>query len=86
MGAVAFDRRAGDKPDSAAQRRLYAVPGVAAEPAAGTLDALLTSAWTAVGTGAVTGCPVCAGTLAPSWMAGSGANGGRCRDCGSTLS
>ncbi len=83
MRALAFDLNA---PGSAPPRRLFAVPEaapVAAFP--GTLDAVFTSVWGAVARGQVAVCPVCAGTLRAHWTAGTGAVGGRCDDCGSTL-
>ena len=64
---------------------LAAPPLPARAPAEATLADALTAAWAAVGTGAVTVCPVCAGPLAPRWSAGAGVVGGRCGDCGATL-
>jgi len=86
MTALAFDHDSTGRSRATSERRLFAVTGASREPVAGTLDALLTGAFTAVGTGTTTSCPVCAGTMQPRWTAGSGANGGRCADCGSTLS
>ena len=53
-----------------------------AEP---TLADALGEAWAAIGIGAATECPVCAGSLQPRWSAGAGVVGGRCGDCGATL-
>ena len=50
-----------------------------------TLADVMSEAWAAVGTGAATECPVCAGSLEPRWSAGAGVVGGRCGDCGATL-
>jgi hypothetical protein len=54
-------------------------------PTEPTLADTLSGAWAAVGTGAATECPVCAGSLEPRWSAGAGVVGGRCGDCGTTL-
>ena len=50
-----------------------------------TLADVMSEAWSAIGTGVATECPVCAGSLLPRWSAGAGVVGGRCSDCGATL-
>ena len=64
---------------------LAAPPLHARAPAAPTLADVMSEAWAAIGTGAATECPVCAGSLQPRWSAGAGVVGGRCGDCGTTL-
>jgi hypothetical protein len=64
---------------------LAAPPPHMRAPAEPTLAGVLGEAWGAIGTGATTECPVCAGSLEPRWSAGAGVVGGRCRDCGATL-
>jgi hypothetical protein len=56
------------------------------DPAATTLDDLLSGAWEGLAAAASTACPVCDGALTPRWSAGAGVVGGRCGDCGSELS
>ena len=52
-----------------------------------TLDDVLSGAWDGLAAAAVVvSCPVCHGELVPRWSAGSGVVGGRCADCGSSLS
>ena len=62
-----------------------AAPPLHARASAETLADALGEAWAAIGTGAATECPVCAGSLQPRWSAGAGVVGGRCGDCGATL-
>ncbi len=64
---------------------LATAPRVARAPAEPTLADVLGEAWAAIGAGAATECPVCAGSLHPRWSAGAGVVGGRCGDCGATL-
>ncbi len=52
-----------------------------------TLDDVLSGAWDGLAAAATSvSCPVCHGELVPRWSAGAGVVGGRCRDCGSSLS
>jgi hypothetical protein len=64
---------------------LATAPLHALAPAEPTLADVLGEAWAAIGAGAATECPVCAGSLQPRWSAGAGVVGGRCGDCGATL-
>jgi hypothetical protein len=64
---------------------LAAPPLHARAPVGPTLADAMSEAWAAIGTGAATECPVCAGSLEPRWSAGAGVVGGRCGDCGTTL-
>lgn len=50
-----------------------------------TLDALVSSAWEGLTGRLPVSCPACGGEMLPSGE-GSGAQGGRCRACGSGLS
>jgi hypothetical protein len=50
-----------------------------------TLDDVLSGAWEGLAAASTT-CPVCHGELVPRWSAGAGVVGGRCRECGSSLS
>jgi hypothetical protein len=52
-----------------------------------TLDGSVTGAWEGLtGERREVACLVCGGTMAPCYGAGTAPVGGRCRDCGSTLS
>jgi hypothetical protein len=64
---------------------LAAPPLHARASAAPTLADAMSEAWSAIGAGVTTECPVCAGSLQPRWSAGAGVVGGRCGDCGATL-
>ena len=64
---------------------LAAPPLHARASAAPTLADVMSEAWSAIGAGVTTECPVCTGSLQPRWSAGAGVVGGRCGDCGATL-
>ncbi len=51
-----------------------------------TLDEALSGAWEGLTAHAVVACPVCAGAMRPRYGAGAATLGGRCEDCGTTLS
>lgn len=57
--------------------------GMGGEP---TLDDLLAGAWEGLTVHAVVECPVCSGPMGPEYGARSLPIGGRCRDCGTSLS
>jgi hypothetical protein len=51
-----------------------------------TLDELLASVWERLTVHAVVECPLCGGQMEPQYAAQALPIGGRCGDCGSTLS
>ncbi len=51
-----------------------------------TLDDALSGAWEGLTAHAAVACPVCAGPMHPRDGAGAAALGGRCEECGTTLS
>jgi hypothetical protein len=51
-----------------------------------TLDDLVAGAWESLLAGAPADCVVCGSALAPRHSAGAGVVGGRCGDCGTTVS
>jgi hypothetical protein len=51
-----------------------------------TLDELLVGVWEGLSAHHTVPCPACGGALAPRYGAGPGPVGGRCRDCGTTVS
>jgi hypothetical protein len=50
-----------------------------------TLDDVLVDAWEGLAARRAVQCPVCHGEMDPDGVADSPPIGGRCRDCGSTL-
>ena len=59
---------------------------VVREGRAGSLDTLLTTAWTTLAHGRAVSCPMCGGHMAPRPTASGDSAGGRCRDCGTSYS
>jgi hypothetical protein len=51
-----------------------------------TLDELITGVWEGLSANESVHCPACGGAMSPRYAAGPCAVGGRCSDCGSTLS
>ncbi len=51
-----------------------------------TLDDVIAGAWEGLAAHRSVECPVCGGALEPQYGAQARPVGGRCRDCGSTLS
>jgi hypothetical protein len=51
-----------------------------------TLDDVIVGAWEGLTAHTVVSCPVCDGELAPEYGARSRLRGGRCSDCGSSIS
>lgn len=56
----------------------------AADPKSG-LDRLLVGVWEALTSHGSVGCPVCGGEMRPQYGGHARPRGGRCEDCGSTL-
>jgi hypothetical protein len=81
---------------AAAPAELATAPAAAANPETAnaarahrhgpTLDDLVAGAWEGLLAGAPADCLVCGSPLAPRHSAGAGIVGGRCGDCGTTVS
>ena len=54
--------------------------------AATTLEDVISGAWEGLAAHDVVSCPVCHGEMVPRYGSGGTTVGGRCRDCGTTLS
>lgn len=50
-----------------------------------TLEGLLSGAWEGLSAHAVVACPLCRGDLRPQYGAGAAPVGGRCADCGTSM-
>ncbi len=50
------------------------------------LDELLVGVWEGLAAHRVVGCPMCGAEMEPEYAARALPMGGRCKDCGSTLS
>ena len=51
-----------------------------------TLEDVISGAWEGLAAHDVVYCPVCHGEMVPRYGSGGTTVGGRCRDCGTTLS
>ena len=51
-----------------------------------TLEDVISGAWEGLAAHDVVSCPVCHGEMVPRYGSGGKAVGGRCQDCGTTLS
>jgi hypothetical protein len=51
-----------------------------------TLEDVISGAWEGLTAHHAVACPVCHGEMSPRYGAGAAAVGGRCRDCGSSMS
>jgi hypothetical protein len=57
-----------------------------AQPSGETLDRLVVGGWERLTSRVATPCLLCGGTMEPTYGVQSKPIGGRCRDCGTTLS
>lgn len=68
-------------PDIERPSVLFAAP----PPGGQTLEDLMSGVWEDLRAHRTAACPICDGELAPRYGSGPSAVGGRCRDCGSSL-